>query len=92
MLATFSEQVLLRTPLLLLLTQFLRVDMQTASPDPVPSLLLARWIIRRGLLNLLEVATLLLYLLLQELTADADIRVVEHLVEVLAHLDRALSQ
>ena len=92
MLATFSEQVLLRTPLLLLLTQFLRVDMQTTSPDPVPSLLLARWIVRRGLLNLLEVATLLLDLLLQELTADADIRVVEHLVEVLAHLDRALSQ
>ena len=40
LLATFSEQVLLSSPLLLLLSQFLRVDMQTASPDPVPYLLL----------------------------------------------------
>ena len=68
--------------------------MQTAGPNPLIHLLLALRVIRvrLGLLNLLEVAALLLNLLLEELAADAQIRIVQNLVKLPANLNRSLLQ
>ena len=90
----FTEQLFFTASLFLLLSQFLRVDVQTTSPNPFIHLLLALRVIRvrLGLLNLLEVATLLLDLLFEELTADAQIRVVQNLVKLSANLNRSLLQ
>ena len=68
--------------------------MQTAGPNPLIHLLLALRVVRvrLGFLNLLEVAALLLDLLLEELAADAQIRIVQNLVKLPANLNRSLLQ
>ena len=89
-----SEELIFVAALFLLFTELFGIDVQTARPDPVLLLLVTLRVVRLRLrlLFLLEVASLLLDLFFEEFTADAEVRVVEYLVEVLADLDCPLLQ
>ena len=74
----------------MLLTELFGVDVETSCPNLLILLLFTHGVIARaclGLFNLLEVATLLLDLFLQEFAANSDVSVVQNLVEILAYCD-----